>query len=63
MCENMTNRDVLIESLKNPDGDECTVNYIACPYIVGHKCDYDGGSDHTPCTYCKMDWLDKEWDD
>lgn len=56
----MTNREALIESLKNPDGDECTVHYISCPYAVGHECGYDGGADHTPCTYCKMEWLDKE---
>lgn len=59
----MTNREALIESLKNADGDECTVNYIACPYALGHECDYDGGSDNTPCTYCKTEWLDKEWAD
>ena len=59
----MTNREALIESLKSPDADEYTVNYIDCPYTAGHKCDYDGGADHEPCTYCKMEWLDKEWDD
>lgn len=59
----MTNREVLIESLKSPDADEYTVNYIGCPYTAGHKCDYDGGADHEPCIYCKMEWLDKEWDD
>lgn len=59
----MTNREALIESLKNDDGDECTVDYITCPYTIGHKCDYDGGTDHTPCTVCKIEWLEKEWVD
>lgn len=59
----MTNREVLIESLKNADVDECTVDYIACPYTSGHECNYDGGSDYTSCTSCKTEWLDKEWDD
>ena len=56
----MTNREVLINSLKNKEVDEYTVDYIAC--VCSPDCEYDGGSDHTPCIRCKMKWLDEEWE-
>lgn len=57
----MTNREVLINSLKDKEVDECTVDYIACP--SSENCNYDGGNDHSPCDICKMKWLDEEWED
>lgn len=55
----MTNREVLINSLKNKDVDEFTVYYIAC--VNSPDCKYDGTNDHSPCTDCKLKWLNQEW--
>lgn len=57
----MTNREVLIKSLQDKEADIYTVDYIACPSSPG--CKYDGSSDHSACDECKMEWLDKEWED
>ena len=57
----MTNREVLIKSLQDKEADICTVEYIACPSSPG--CKYDGSSDYSACEECKMEWLDKEWED
>lgn len=57
----MTNREVLINSLERKEADEFTVDYINCVNRPG--CKYDGGLNYTPCTECKMKWLDEEWED
>lgn len=57
----MTNREVLINSLRDKEADICTVDYIAC--VDSPDCKYDGGSDHSVCDECKMKWLDEEWGD
>lgn len=57
----MTNREVLIFSLQNHDADECTVDYIACPYVSNPDCKY--GEVAGACTDCKMIWLEKEWEE
>lgn len=57
----MTNREVLIKSLQDKEADICTVSYIACPSSPG--CKYDGSSAYSACEECKMEWLDKEWED
>lgn len=57
----MTNREVLINSLKYKENDECTANYIAC--VDSGDCKYDGSSDYALCIECKMRWLDEEWED
>ena len=58
----MTNREVLIKSLQDGDSktDLCTVDYIACPSC--DDCSYDGGIDTSMCSYCKAEWLNKEWE-
>lgn len=56
----MTNREVLIESLKNPDIDEYTVDYISCPYVDNPDCQY--GEVAGACVECKTEWLKKEWE-
>ena len=35
-------------------------DYISCP--SADECDYDGGSDHSCCTSCKVKWLLSEWE-
>lgn len=57
----MTNRQVLINSLKDKEADIYTVDYIACP--GNPACKYDGSSDRSVCDECKMKWLDEEWED
>ncbi len=57
----MTNREVLINSLKDKEADEYTVNYIAC--VERPDCKYDGGNDRSICSECKMKWLDEEWEE
>lgn len=57
----MTNRDVLINSLKDKEADDYAVDYIAC--VCSDDCKYDGGSDHIECIDCKKKWLDEEWED
>lgn len=57
----MTNREVLIQSLQDKEADMYTADYIACPSSPG--CKYDGSSDHSTCDGCKMEWMDKEWED
>ena len=53
-----TNADMLIDALQNIDDDEVAesvVSYIDCP--SSDDCDYQGGSDHSPCIACKTKWL------
>ncbi len=57
----MTNREVLIQSLQDKEADIYTAGYIACPSDA--NCKYDGSSDYSICEECKMEWLDKEWED
>lgn len=57
----MTNREVLINSLKDKEADDYTVDYIAC--VDSDDCKYDGSSDHAPCIECKRKWLDEERED
>jgi len=59
----MTNRECLIEALKNGgdyESDIGTVSYISCP--SSEDCGYDGGNDHNCCDECKMKWLDEEFE-
>lgn len=65
----MTNREVLIDSLKNGGEyhiDACTVDYISCPYY-GSEClnpyQYGEFKYKDYCTNCKIEWLDKEWEE
>lgn len=53
-----TNADMLIDALQNVDDDEVAesvASYINCP--SSDDCDYQGGSDHSPCIVCKTKWL------
>ena len=53
-----TNADMLIDALQNVDDDEVAesvASYINCP--SSDDCDYQAGSDHSPCIVCKTKWL------
>lgn len=51
----------LLTAIKGDDDQllECVSDNIACP--SEEDCKYDGGSNHTPCTKCKIKWLKKEF--
>lgn len=60
-----TNAEVLIGGLMNFESKEDFIQeevaeYIACP--SASPCDYDGGSDHSPCMRCKIKWLQSKWE-
>lgn len=59
----MTNAEALIQGLKEIDDDDVALSltsYIGCP--SSENCIYDG-TDSTPCDYCKVEWLRKQWED
>lgn len=62
----LTNAEVLANGLKDFDLQEDFIqeqiaDYISCPSV--ESCDYDGGSDHSCCTSCKVRWLLSKWED
>lgn len=57
----MTNAEVLVHDLQEINKEEvaqCVADYIACP--SSDDCKFDG-SDSTPCTDCKIKWLQSEF--
>lgn len=39
---------------------EFVADYISCP--SSDDCSYDGGTDKSCCTECKIKWLLEEWE-
>lgn len=58
----MTNAEALKEMIDYIDENDMIASYIACPYVHNPDCKYDGGNDHSCCVDCKMEWLQKEWE-
>lgn len=58
----MTNAEAIIKGLENIYECDDVANYIDCPYVHNLDCQYDGGNDHGCCMDCKMEWLEKEWE-
>lgn len=54
-------RDVLSQfALQEDFIQEEVADYISCPSV--HPCDYDGVTDHSCCTRCKVKWLLSKWE-
>lgn len=54
----MTNREMLINSLKEKRLDAYTVNYIAC--VNDAECKKKEYNDDSCCAECKKKWLNQE---
>ena len=63
-----TNREVLIQGLTT-SSDFPIEDYIECPYYRDEDCKNSGknlaicsAEYEENCRYCKLEWLNKEWD-
>lgn len=59
----MTNAEAIKQMLDDIEECDMIASYIDCPYVYNPNCKYDGGNDHSSCVGCKMEWLQKEWED